>query len=986
MPTKAKFNRSTNFLGFIANIDEVLYFKFNPLDMKKLWLLLFGALLIALDSPAQTKLIEKVTKKKNDEVVIPYEKYQLANGLTLIIHEDHSDPVVQVDVTYHVGSSREEIGKSGFAHFFEHMMFQGSDNVADEEHFKTVTEAGGTLNGSTNRDRTNYYETLPSNQLEIAIWLEADRMGFLLDAVTQRKFEVQRETVKNERGQNYDNRPYGLAREVIAKNLYPYGHPYSWLTIGYIKDLNRVDVNDLKNFFLRWYGPNNATLTVGGDVDPKKVIALAEKYFGPIPRGPEVNNNPKMVPTLDKDRYVSYVDNYIRVPQLYMTWPVPEQYSGDEAALDLLAEIIGQGKNSIFYKNFEKEQKARFARAMNSSSELAGEFIVIVSPYPNTSLADMEKIVRASLKEFEETGISDNAILRFKGSVESTAYNRLQSVSGKVFQLASFETYTGNPNQIQKDMERYLSLAKEDVMRVYEKYIKNKPSVILSVLPKGGEDLKAAEDNYKVDESKYKAGPDQYKGLSYKKPKDNFDRSKKPSPGANPVVNVPDYWTDKFDNGAKIIGSKYDELPIITIRVSVNGGHLLSAADPAKAGVAGLTASMMNEANEKYSSEEFDNELDKLGSSVRVSSGSDDMTVTISSTIKNLDATLRLAEARMMLPKFDEADFERLKKQQLEGIKNASTQPSTIAWNVYNKLLYGNTIRAIPQSGTEETVANITLDDVKNFYSNYFSPSAAEIVVVGRIDKADVMAKLGFIKSWKGKAVNLPSFAQASSPGNTKIFLVDVPKSAQSEIRIGYPLDIPYDATGEYYRLGLMNYALGGSFNSRINLNLREDKGWTYGARSGFSSSKLPGAFTASGGIKLNATDSAVYEFMNELKDYGKAGATPDELAFMKSSMDQRDARSYETLFQKAGFLNQIITYNLSKDFVRKQQEILKAISEKEVDGLARKYLDTEKMYVVVVGDAEKIKPGLTRLGLEIVQLDKDGNPVDKLEGKVETK
>lgn len=329
---------------------------------------------------AQAKLVEKVTKKGN-EVVIPYERYVLPNGLTLIVHEDHSDPLVHVDVTYHVGSAREEIGKSGFAHFFEHMMFQGSDNVEDEQHFKIITEAGGTLNGTTNRDRTNYFETVPSNQLEKMLWLEADRMGFLLDAVTQQKFEIQRATVKNERGQRYDNVPYGLVGEVTAKNFYPYGHPYSWLTIGYIEDLNRVDVNDLKNFFLRWYGPNNAVLTVGGDVNPKEVVKLVEKYFGSIPKGPEVKPVKLPLPVIEKDRYVSMLDNYAKAPRLQMVFATTPSYSKDEPALDCLAEILGQGKNSILYKNLVKTQKAVNATVYNGTSELAGEFTFIVTPY-----------------------------------------------------------------------------------------------------------------------------------------------------------------------------------------------------------------------------------------------------------------------------------------------------------------------------------------------------------------------------------------------------------------------------------------------------------------------------------------------------------------------------------------------------------------------------------------------------------------------------
>lgn len=920
----------------------------------------------------QSKLVEKVTRKGN-EIVIPYEKYVLPNGLTVVVHEDHSDPVVHVDVTYHVGSAREEIGKSGFAHFFEHMMFQGSDHVGDEQHFKIVTEAGGTLNGSTNRDRTNYYETVPSNQLEKMIWLEADRMGFLLDAVTQRKFEIQRETVKNERGQNYDNRPYGLVSEVISKNMYPYGHPYSWLTIGYIEDLNRVDVNDLKNFFLRWYGPNNATLTVGGDVKPADVVKLAEKYFGSIPRGPEVKNMKLDAPVLESDRYVTLVDNYARLPQLSITYPSVPSYHPDEAALACLAQVMGQGKNSVFYQEIVKNQKALNASAFNRTSELSGEFGINLTPAPGVSLADSKKLIDEAIKAFEVRGVTDEDIEKFRGAFESQYINRLQSVSGKVSQLAAYQTYTGNPNMIVKELASYTSVKKEDVLRVYNQYIKGKSAVVLSVTTKGKETNIAAPDNYTVNTSGYKSPDYGYAGLTYTKPADNFDRSKMPGNGPNPVVKVPAFWKKNLNNGIQTIGTQTTELPLVTLSFSIPGGHILQANDTSKVGLARMFAAMMNEDTKNFTAEQMQLELQKLGSSVSISSSFDEITFNIQTLKKNLDKTLQLFEERLFNPKFTQDAFNRIQKQSMESFKQSKSQPAFIASDVFAKMNYGTSILGLSEAGTEYTVKNLTLKDVEDYYNNYMTSKGAKLVVVGDVTESEILGKLNFLSKLPNKEIKLPVVPAIPTVDKTRIYLVDVPKAAQTEFRVGGVTGLKYDATGEYYRATLTNYALGGAFNSRINLNLREDKGWTYGARSGFSGDQYTGTFVFSSGIRANATDSALVEVMKELKNYTTSGITEDEIKFMKSALGQRDALLYETGFQKAGFIGRILEYDLPANFVDEQNKILSKITKADIDQVSKKWIKPETANVLLVGDKVNILPGLQKLGYEIIELDVNG-------------
>ena len=924
----------------------------------------------------QTKLIEKINKSDKD-IIIPYEKYELSNGLTLILHEDHSDPLIHIDVTYHVGSAREEIKKSGFAHFFEHMMFQGSDNVADDAHFKIVTESGGTLNGSTNRDRTNYYQTVPSNQLESMLWLEADRMGFFLDAVTQEKFEIQRATVKNEKGQNYLNRPYGLWNEKTIAALYPYGHPYSWSTIGYLEDLDRASLSDLKNFFLRWYGPNNASITIGGDINPQEVLAMVEKYFGPIPAGPKVENMKLATAQIKSDRYISHIDNNIRFPAIMMTYPTVPRMHPDEAALDCLADILGIGQSSFLFKKFVETEKAIQASASHPAAEHAGEFSLIVLPYPGQTLAEFEVEIRNTLDEFEAVGVNEIDLIKFKAGRESDVINGLASVSGKVSQLANYQFMFGKPNLIHQDLQRYLDVTAEDVMRVFNKYIKEKSGVIMSYLP-SEEVLPAKADNFFNGLDTINSFEEiDYGNLTYQKAKDLFDRSIQPTAGPRPILKVPEYWEASFENGLKIIGTANNEIPTTSLLLTLNGGHRLDAYDPSKSGLASLTAGMLNESTEKYSSEDIQEELRKLGSSIYVSSDDDGTYISINTLNKNIDETLQLAEEILLHPAFKQKDFDRIYKQQLESIKAGQEDPSSIADDIYYQLIYGeNHIYSISSNGSEETIANIKLDDVINFYNNYYSPNLSDLVIVGALNNQnliDLVDKLGFLHDWENKNVEIPKLPKTSTPEKLKIYFVDKPEAPQSEIRAGYVTDLTYSPTGDYFKSYLMNYTLGGAFNSRINLNLREDKGWTYGARSYFSASDEPGSFSVYSGVLAAATDSAIYEIIQEIEGYREKGITDDELQFMKNSIGQREVLDYETPWQKSSFLRRIIHYDLDKSFIDDQSKLIARITKEELNALAKKYLNLNQFYIVIVGDGVGNLKRLKKLGYELIELDAEG-------------
>lgn len=907
------------------------------------------------------------------EIAIPYSKYKLDNGLTVVLHEDHSDPLVHVDVTYHVGSNREDPGRSGFAHFFEHMMFQGSVNVADEEHFRIITEAGGSMNGTTNTDRTNYYQTVPANQLETVLWLESDRMGVFLDAVTQEKFEVQRATVKNERGQRVDNRPYGRALETMYATTYPDGHPYSWPVIGWMEDLDRADLNDLKRFFLRWYGPNNAVLTIGGDVDKAKTLEWVAKYFGPIPAGPEVENLPKQPAKLDADRYVTLEDN-IHLPALAMM--VPTVYYGheDEPALDAAAAILGQGQDSMLYQRLVQTGRAVSASVSHSCKELACEmwFIVIQNPASGETLAEMEQAVRDTLTEFASRGVTEDDLVKFKAGYESGRVFGLQSVSGKVSTLAAFETFTGSPKGIDKEINAYLSVATDDVTRVFDQYIAEQPAVLLSIVPNGKPELAAAEQNHEWKRTIPETYSDEDEALALRPVKDTFDRSVQPTPGVNPQVELPEIQDGKLENGVRLLAVKNDETPTVTVRAVFDFGQ---RDEPrGKAGLTALMTALMSEATTERSAAEFTEALKRLGASVSVNSGQYETTVTLNVLAKHLDAAVPLMMERMLKPAFTETDFARIKQQTIEGLQQARKTPQGLATRAVGAVMRGTEHPlSYPSAGLPGTVEQISLKDVKQYYQAHFPAHLSGVTVSTSLPHEKIVKSLGELAKLKTAEAVRPTIAlQKPVIEGRTVYLVNKEGAAQSSLRVAQH-GVPYDALGDYYLAYLGNFPLGGNFNSRINLNLREDKGYTYGARSYLIGEPQEGQYMMSSEVKKDATADALNEVLEEFAKYDSEGMTESEFNYLRSAIGQQEARKYETPGDKLSLLNNILRYDLPLDYRSQQGAMLKETDRKTLNKVITGLLDPENMAIVVVGDAANIRESIAELGMPIVELDEDG-------------
>jgi len=922
----------------------------------------------------------------NANLAIEFEKYTLTNGLQVVLHSDASDPVVSLAIQYGVGSNREKTGRTGFAHLFEHMLFQESENVPQDQFFKKIQDAGGTLNGGTWKDGTIYYEVVPKNALEMVMWLESDRMGYLINTVTEAAFYNQQEVVQNEKRQRVDNNPYGHTSWVLDKAIYPEGHPYNWQVIGELEDLQNATVEDVKEFYDKYYGPNNATLVLAGDFEKNDAKNLIEKYFGEIKRRQEVEPLEPQPVTLSQIKRLYHEDNFATAPQLNMVWPTLQQYTDDAYALDFLGQLLSQGKKAPMYKILvkEKELTSRVG-AYNNSQEIAGEFSISVTANSGKNLAEVETAIFEAFDLFESEGVLERDVERIKAGLETDFYNGISSVLGKSFQLAQYNVFAGDPGFITQDIENIKAVTKEDILRVYETYIKDKPFVLTSFVPKGQLDLAAKNSVMAaVVEEEIKENLDVEvveRNNEVIKTPSNFDRSIEPGQGVSPKLNIPESWSATTANQMKVLGVEQTELPLVNFSLIIDGGHMLDSFD--KNGVANLMTDIMMEGTANRTPQELEEAIELLGASINMRTGNEAITISGNTLVRNFRETMDLVEEILLNPRWDEEELKRIKLSTINSIKRSSANPNVVSRNVRNKVLYGEKhMLAYPISGSVTSVETITMNDLKSFYENYFSPSVSRFHIVGNIDKEEVLTVLEDLESkWAVKEVSIPTYPLPEKRDKASLYFVDIPNAKQSVIDIGYLSMARTDS--DFFAATVMNYKLGGSFSGNVNLILREEKGYTYGARTGFSGTKTPGTFSASSSVRTNTTYESVQIFKEEIEKY-KNGITQEDLDFTKNALIKSNARRFESQYSLLNMLQNISAYNLSSDYIAEEEQIIENMTLEQHKLLANKYLDATEMGYLVVGDAATQFENFKNAGFdEVILLDKDAKEIKVLDIKL---
>jgi len=885
------------------------------------------------------------------DVSIPYQKFVLDNGLTVLIHEDHKAPVVAVNVWYHVGSKNEKPGKTGFAHLFEHLMFNGSENVNDD-YFQVMERIGATdLNGTTNEDRTNYFQNVPTSAFDIALFMESDRMGHLLGAITQEKLDEQRGVVQNEKRQG-ENQPYAVSEDLITKACFPVGHPYSWTVIGEMEDLNAASLDDVHEWFKTYYGAANAVLTVAGDINTDEALAKVKNYFGDIPAGPPVARHDAWIAKRNGVHRQQVQD---RVPQakIYKVWNIPQFGTKEANYLDLVSDVLAAGKTSRLYKRLVyDDQIATGVSSYVDTREIAGLFFIEATAKPGEDLSKIEKVIDEELARFIKEGPTEAEMNRIKTQYIARfirGIERIGGFGGKSDILAHSTVYGKSTDAYKTNLMHVKNSGRGDLQAAASKWLSD-GVYILNVTP--------------FPEFNVAAG--------------SIDRSQLPVAGTPPNASFPALQNATLSNGLKVVLAERSSVPVVEFNLMVNAGF---AADQfASPGTARLTMDMLDEGTKKMNALQISDNLAALGANLRTGSDLDFSNVSLSALKSNLDASLAIYADVILNPSFPETDFVRLQKQTLAGIQREKVTPIQMALRVFSGLLYGSEHaygNPLTGSGTEASVSAMTREELAKFHQTWFRPNNATLVVVGATTMDEIKPRLEkLFKDWKSAEVSQKNIGTVDFLNKGKIYILDRPGSQQSIIFAGHvaaPKNNPDEEA-----IQMMNNILGGEFTSRINMNLREDKHWAYGAFSFLYAARGQRPFIAYAPVQTDKTAESMKEIARELNEV-ISSRPPSAEEFTKTQNNEILALpgSWETAGAVMGSVSNIVRYGLPEDYYQKYPQKIKNLQLNEIQKAAKNVVKPEELVWVIVGDRAKIEESILNTGLGQVELiDADGKTI----------
>ncbi len=905
---------------------------------------------------------------------LEFEKFTLDNGLDVVLHVDESDPLVAINLAVHVGSARELPGKTGFAHLFEHLLFLDSENLGYGGLDQMNTRIGGEgTNGFTTNDMTQYFQAVPADALEKVVWAEADKIGWFINTVNQNVIDREKQVVKNEKRQRVDNQPYGHNFYIINKALYPEGHPYNHTVIGSLDDLEGATLQDTKDFFERWYGPGNVTVTITGDFDINEARRHVTKYFGEIPAGADIPEAEPQPATLTESKSFLHEDNFATLPQLTMVWPTVPEYHPDSYALGVLMTYLTDGKRAPFNEVLiDEEQLTTSVSGFDFGKELSGEVYLFVSPKAGEDIDGLVPAIDAAFARFEANGIPEEALERIKTAAEVEVYDGIQSALGKAIAMAEYNLFRDDPGYLDEDIAALRSVTADDVMDVYNRYIKDKPFVATSFVPKGSPDLglEGAEVAQVVEEVVVQGAeadvPYDPDARIFEPTASSFDRTVEPPFGAAYELPVPAIWEAEAPNGLRIVGMQSDEVPLIEFSIDFDAGKNRASAD--KPGLASITGDLLLKGAGDLDTAGFEDALGNLGSEINVFSGSRFTTVRGKTLARNLEATVELVNDMINAPAFDETEFETLKASYVQNAVSLQANPNFLATQAQSQLAYpADSALSVAGSGSPEQIEAVTLNDVKAFYANYYDVSTATLNIVGNYDEDEVLRLFGGMGDPVEGDLTPKPRPQMAGVDETVIYFRDVPEAKQSVIRMSRPSLTNADA--DYAALDALNFPLGGIYTSKLMTELRVNKGYTYGIGSGVAADNESASFGVRTSVRTNATKESLELIRDILGEHGR-NMTDQELEELKDSLLRGQALETETLGDKLGLVQSVSRDGRPTDFMARDMARIQSLTLDEARALSDAHFRPDAMRVIVVGDAASQRERLEELGYEVVDLD----------------